>query len=70
LSPWLSELHPAGDTSRANPRFDREFLVDTDLDRIDETYMHYRPPLEATVTVTGTGETFELIVAHAKRLSG
>lgn len=48
----------------SNPPFDGQFHFDTDDDTIKEIYMHYRPPLE--VSVTGGGHQFRLIVAHAK----
>ena len=53
-------------SSRVNPPFDQEFLVDSDVDGIDEVYRHYRPPLEARVTRTDGGPAFWLMVVHAK----
>jgi len=52
--------------SKSNPRFDGEFYIDTDEDRIKEVYKHYRPPLEAKVKVNQTGSEFKVIVAHTK----
>lgn len=64
----LTVGHSPGGTvgSKSNPRFDGEYHYDTDDDRIKEIYKHYRPPLEARVTVKTTGEEFRLIVAHTK----
>lgn len=56
---------PGGQANdRRNPRFDGQFLFDTDDDTISEVYEHYRPPLE--VSVDGGGHQFHLIVAHVK----
>lgn len=57
--------NPSGGT-KTNPRFDDEFHVDTDEDRIPEIYKMYRPPLEADVTVTSTGQQFKLMLVHTK----
>ena len=58
---------PGGSTnSKSNPRFDGQYIIDTDEDRIKEVYAHYRPPLEARVTVQASGKEFRLIVAHTK----
>jgi len=55
----------AGDV-RGNPPFDEVFHYDADDDRVLEVYEHYRPPLEAHVTVNATGNDFWIIVVHAK----
>ena len=61
------EHRPGGrKNSATNPRFDEEFRVDSDADRIKEIYEHYRPPLETVVTDNTTGKTFRLMVVHAK----
>ena len=64
----LTVAHAPGGspTSKSNPRFNGEFYIDTDDDRIKEVYKHYRPPLEAKVTVLATGHDLRLIVAHTK----
>ncbi len=59
-------VHNPGGGTVTNPRFDDEFRVDTDADRIVECYSMYRPPLEADVTVSASGATFKLMLAHAK----
>ncbi len=51
---------------KRNPSFDGEFIFDTDEDRIKELYKHYRPPLEAEITVNATGAKFKLMVCHTK----
>lgn len=58
---------PEGSTSskKKNPRFDLEFQYDTDYDKILEIYTHYRPPLEAKVTLTN-GEELWFMLVHAK----
>lgn len=64
----LSAAHDPGGRSgaRDNPPFDAEFRVDSDADRIDEVYRHYRPPLEARVTRADGGDPFWIMVVHAK----
>lgn len=64
----LTVLHAPGgsNTSKSNPRFDGEYYIDTDDDRIKEVYKHYRPPLEVKVTVKASEKEFRLIVAHTK----
>lgn len=58
---------PGGDANiKKNPPFDGDFYFDTDDDRIQEVYKHYRPPLEAHVRVNQTGAEFNIIVAHPK----
>ena len=58
---------PGGNpASKGNPRFDREFLYDTDDDRIKEVYQFYRPPLEARAKIKGTNRTLYFILAHTK----
>lgn len=49
-----------------NPRFNEQFQVDSDGDKINELYKHYRPPLEAKITRAGGGEDFWLLVVHTK----
>ncbi len=49
-----------------NPRFNEQFQVDSDGDKINELYKHYRPPLEAKITRTDGGEDFWLLVVHTK----
>lgn len=49
-----------------NPKFDEEFRVDTDRDRIQEVYEHYRPPLELKVTSKASGASLRAMVVHAK----
>ncbi|MFC1652176.1 endonuclease [Planctomycetota bacterium] len=64
----LTVTHAPGGSrrSKSNPRFDGDLYIDTDDDRIKEVYQHYRPPLEAKVTVKATGKEFRVIVAHTK----
>jgi endonuclease/exonuclease/phosphatase family metal-dependent hydrolase len=63
----IVEHSPGGDsTSKSNPPFDGEFFYDTDSDRIKEVYKHYRPPLEALVTVKSNNAKFRVIVVHTK----
>lgn len=62
----IAAEHKPGGAGVNNPPFNREFRVDTDEDRIKEVYAHFRPPLEAEVTVRASGESFCLIVAHIK----
>ncbi len=52
--------------SKSNPRFNEEFLYDTDDDNIKELYRLYRPPLEAKITVKNNGFEFRIIVVHTK----
>ncbi|MHC4757243.1 MAG: endonuclease/exonuclease/phosphatase family protein [Planctomycetota bacterium] len=52
--------------SKKNPPFDREFLFDTDNDRIKEQYKFYRPPLELQLRETQTNSEFNVIVVHTK----
>ena len=60
------EHDPGGTSSEKNPRFNKQFRIDTDEDGIFEIYKHYRPPLEAQVKRLDTGQRFRMIVAHAK----
>ena len=64
----LSAQHAPGGktTSKSNPRFNGQFLYDTDDDRMKEVYKFYRPPLEARVKIKGTNRSFYLILAHPK----
>jgi len=58
---------PGGDANlEKNPPFNGRFYFDTDDDRIQEVYEHYRPPLEAHVRVNGTSTEFNVIIAHTK----
>ena len=58
---------PGGNArSKSNPKFDGDFYFDTDDDRIKEVYSHYRPPLEAKITVKESGRSFRLLVVHTK----
>ena len=58
---------PGGDANKkSNPPFDGVYTIDTDDDRIEEIYSHYRPPLEAKVTVKATNQEFFVIVVHTK----
>lgn len=52
--------------SKSNPPFDDKFFFDTDDDNVEEVYTMYRPPLEAEVEIIATGETFRLMLVHAK----
>ncbi|MEM0910562.1 MAG: endonuclease/exonuclease/phosphatase family protein [Pseudomonadota bacterium] len=52
--------------SVSKPRFDEKFEQDSDGDEISEVYRHYRPPLEAKISVLDSGEEFWVLVAHAK----
>ena len=49
-----------------NPMFNEKFLFDTDDDRIKELYEFCRPPLEAELTETATGNILNIIVMHVK----
>ena len=61
------EHAPGGkDDSKSNPPFNGQFFYDTDNDRIKEVYKHYRPPLEALVTVNNTNKEFKVLIAHTK----
>ncbi len=62
----LAAVHKTGGSGVKNPPFNQEFRVDTDDDKIKEIYAHYRPPLEAEITVISSGRSFRLIVAHVK----
>jgi len=64
--PAIQVQHQPGgqEDDEENPRFDGQFIFDTDEDTIREIYEHYRPPLE--VAVEGGGHQFNLIVAHVK----
>jgi len=58
---------PGGDPNlKRNPPFNSDFYFDTDDDRIQEVYKHYRPPLEARVRVKQSGTEFNIIIAHPK----
>lgn len=58
---------PGGNANlKKNPPFKGDFYFDTDDDRIQEVYKHYRPPLEARVRVNQSGTEFNIIVAHPK----
>mmetsp|Transcript_22883 Transcript_22883/g.38306 ORF Transcript_22883/g.38306 Transcript_22883/m.38306 type:complete len:332 (-) Transcript_22883:6024-7019(-) len=54
----------AGHKTRAP--FDEPFQADSDGDGIPEIYKHFRPPLEAKIERADGGNTFWMIVAHAK----
>jgi len=61
------EHDPGGRSgSKSNPPFSEAFQADSDADGIKEVYKHYRPPLEAKVTLAGGSDPFWIIVAHAK----
>lgn len=64
----LSVSHDPGGNrrSKTNPPFNMPFQQDTDEDRIKEIYEHYRPPLEAKVTVQDGGAEFHVLLVHAK----
>lgn len=64
----VASHHDPGGRSghNTNPPFDESFQADSDGDGIREIYRHYRPPLEAKITRSDGGETFWLIVMHAK----
>lgn len=57
-------LEEAGD--RMNGPFNEEFIIDSDLDGINEIYSHYRPPLEVKVTPKSGDDPFWMIGVHAK----
>ena len=58
---------PGGDANiKSNPEFNDVFYFDTDDDRVEEVYKHYRPPLELRTRVSQTGTEFNIIIAHPK----
>jgi len=62
-----AEHDPGGKSGhKKNPPFNEQFQADSDGDGIPEIYKHYRPPLEAKVTRKDTGDSFWIIVVHAK----
>jgi len=64
----VTATHDPGGSAGAvkNPRFDESFQADSDGDKINELYKHYRPPLEAKITRTDGGDDFWLLVVHTK----
>ena len=62
----IKATHKPGGSGVKNPPFNKEFRFDTDDDKIKEIYNHYRPPLEAEITLRDSGDKFRLIVAHIK----
>lgn len=64
----VTAIHdPGGSVGAVNsPRFDEPFQADSDGDKINELYKHYRPPLEAKITRVDSGDEFWLLVVHAK----
>ena len=56
---------PEGDDTAANPRFDRAWAYDTDLDTAPDMIAWSKPPLEVAVTPRD-GAPFRLIGVHAK----
>ncbi len=63
----MNVVHEKGGQSgsRSNPPFDKEFFFDADQDRVKEVYKHYRPPVEACVTLN-SGNVFYVMGVHAK----
>ncbi len=64
----VTATHEPGGRAGAvkNPRFDEQFQVDSDGDKINELYKHYRPPLEAKITRTDGEDDFWLLIVHTK----